>query len=451
MTVGTAAPAWGLALTLLLAPGVRGDESGAAAEEGTPVTLAEALDLADADNPELRAAAARVAAQGARTESVRRMRWPRVGVSMGWSRMDLPAGVFANKLNSGQFAPTDFDIASLNDPASLSHLGTALSVEVPIDVFGKVGTAADAMAAYGDAASASTRDATQQVRLHVTEAYRRADLAARAIEVTERALEAARAREIEIEARVDTGAALNADLLRARARRREREADLAERRGQRRIALAGLARLLGAPAGVTYVPSEGPPAVAPLEGDEAAWTERAQRQRAVLVAVRRRVDAASAIVEGERKSLWPDVGAFGQLYDNRLGVSDGSQAWALGVGLKWTPFDASRSGREAAARAEQRAAEQDARAAADQVRLEVEAAYRRAIAARERHQAASGGAEEGREALRVLRERRQAGMATLTDELETETAALGAALEEIGAAAEVALADAALRRAAGEI
>jgi hypothetical protein len=42
-------------------------------------------------------------------------------------------------------------------------------------------------------------------------------------------------------------------------------------------------------------------------------------------------------------------------------------------------------------------------------------------------------------------------MATLTDELETETAALAAVLEEIRAAAEVAVADAALERAAGEI
>ena len=103
------------------------------------------------------------------------------------------------------------------------------------------------------------------------------------------------------------------------------------------------------------------------------------------------------------------------------------------------------------ATAEQRAAELERRAAADQVRLEVAMAYRRAVSARERHAAASGGSDEGREAFRVVQERRRAGMATLTDELETETAALGAALQEIGAAAEVAIADAALKRAAGEI
>jgi outer membrane protein TolC len=191
--------------------------------------------------------------------------------------------------------------------------------------------------------------------------------------------------------------------------------------------------------------------VAPLGGDEAAWVERGLRQRPALEAARRKTDAASALVRNEKKGLLPDVGVFGQLYDNRIEFDDGRQSWAVGVGLKWSPFDPSRGKREAAATAEQRAAELEVRAAADQVRLEVATAFRRAVSARERHAAATGGFEEGREALRVVQERRKAGMATLTDELETETAALGAALQEIGAAAEVAIADAALTRAAGEI
>ena len=152
-----------------------------------------------------------------------------------------------------------------------------------------------------------------------------------------------------------------------------------------------------------------------------------------------------------RTACCPTSARSRQVWDNRIDWDKGSQAWAVGLGVKWTPWDAGRGKREAAASAEQRAAELDARAAADQVRLDVALAYRRAVAARERHAAASGGLEEGREALRVVQERRKAGMATLTDELETETAALGAALSEIAAAAEVAMADAALARAAGEI
>jgi outer membrane protein len=437
--------------SVVLALGLGALVAAPAAGAEVPLTLAEALALAEGANPELQAGAARVEAQRARTEAVERMRWPRAAVQMAWSRTDLPAGVFANKLNSGAFSHGDFAIGSLNDPNGLSHLGTTLSLEVPVDVFGKVGTMATAMAAYGDAASAGTRDAAQEVRMRVVEAYRQAEMAGRAVEVTGRVVEVAKAREAEIQARVETGGALQADLLRARARRREREADLAERRSQRRMAQAGLARLVGAPAGVDYAPTDAPPDVTPLEGDEAAWVERALRQRPALEAARRKADAAAAFARNEGKGLLPDIGAFGQLWDNRVKVDDGKQSWAVGIGLKWSPWDPARGKREAAATAERRAAELEARAAADQVRLEVALAFRRADSARERHAAASGGAEEGREAFRVVQERRKAGMATLTDELETETAALGAVLQEIGAAAEVAIADAALRRAAGEI
>jgi outer membrane protein len=419
--------------------------------EERPVTLEEALALAVTENPELQAAAARVQMQASRTDAVRRTAWPRVGLSAAWSRTDLPAGVFAHKLNAGAFTAADFDITHLNDPATLGHVGTGLQIEVPIDVFGKVGTLAEAMAAQGEAAAEGTRDATQDVRARVVTAYREAEVAGRAVAVTRRALEVAQAREAEIEARVQAGGAMHADLLRARARRREREADLAERRSRQRMGQAVLARLLGAPDGVAYVPTEAPPAVQPLADDEAVWMARALKQRPLLGAARRKQDAAGAVVKSEKNGLLPDVGAFAEVWDHRISASGGAQAWAAGVSLRWTPFDPGRTKRQAAAAAEERAAALDARAAADQVRLEVSLAYRRAVTARERHAAAVGGTEEGREALRVVQERRRAGMATLTDELETEAAALGAALSEIAAAAEVAMADAALRRAAGEI
>ena len=352
------------------------------------------------------------------------MRWPRLGFGMAWSRMDLPAGVFASKLNSGEFTMADFDVATINDPSALNHLGTNLSFEMPIDVFGKVGTMAGAVTAHGDAASAGTRDAAQEVRLRVVEAYRQAEMAGRALDVMERVVDVAKVREGEIQARVDTGAALQADLLRARARRREREAELAERRGQRRMAQAGLARLLGGPAGVDYVPTEGPPAVA-------------------LSRARGRVGCAGAAAEaGARGGPSQDRRRLGLRQEREerpparprclrpgLGQPDpGGRRQAVlaaGASLRWTPFDPSAASGRPRPRPRERAALLDARAATDQVRLEVATAYRRAVSARERHAAASGGSEEGREAFRVVQERRKAGIATLTDELETENGRAG--------------------------
>jgi outer membrane protein len=238
--------------------------------------------------------------------------------------------------------------------------------------------------------------------------------------------------------------------LRARARRRQREADLAERRGEAETALFALGRLLGAPAGTVYTPIEAPPPPVPLEGDPASLAAQALQRRPALEAARRRQEAAAARARGEHRGLWPDIAAFAQVQDDRNSFEVGGQSWAAGAVLRFSVFDAPRGRREAAAAAEERAAAAEARGASDQVRFEVESAWRRAQAARERYAAAAGGAEEGREALRVVQERRGAGRATLTDELETEAASLFAELEELKAAAEVAIADAALRRATGE-
>ncbi|HKV11701.1 MAG TPA: TolC family protein, partial [Thermoanaerobaculia bacterium] len=211
--------------------------SGAAqGEETLRLTLSEALALAEQQNPDLAAARAQAEAAEEGANAARRGTWPRLDLSTGWSYTDVPSAVFAHKLDSGEFGAEDFAISRLNDPSGLGHLGSAVSVEAPIDAFGKVRTAADSLSARARSAGAQVDEGRLDLRLQVVTAYRQAALAQRAVEVTERALAGARAREADVEARVTGGAALQSDLLRSRARRREREADLAERRGDVRAA-----------------------------------------------------------------------------------------------------------------------------------------------------------------------------------------------------------------------
>jgi outer membrane protein TolC len=435
-----------LAAFALLAPG---GLPAAAATEPVALTLAEALALAEQQNPDLAAVRARAAAAGEGAAAVRREVWPRLGLAAGWSATDVPSAVFAHKLDAGEFTADDFALDRLNDPSAVSHLGTALAVEAPVDAFGKVRTAVESAAARARSAGAQVDEAVLDLRLQVEQAYRRAVLARQAVEVTGRALAGTRARESDVEARVAGGAALQADLLRARARRREREADLAERRGEAEAALAALARALGAPSGAALDPVEAPSAAPPLAGDLDLWMERALAARPALAAAAEAAEAARQTSRGEEKSRLPDLALWGRLQDDRVDLSGGRQSGSVGLSLRWSAFDPARGHRQAAAAAELDAAAAEARAAADQVRLEVAAAWHRARAARERLAAAAGGAEEGREALRVVRLRRLAGSATLTDELETEAAALAAELQELRAATDAALADAALARAAG--
>ncbi|HJS58547.1 MAG TPA: TolC family protein, partial [Vicinamibacteria bacterium] len=184
-------------LCLLLAAGVE-----------TPLTLREALAHAEQANPELLAARERAAAQALRGESAERLRWPRLAFRSGWSRTDQPSWVFAQKLDAGEFAEEDFAIERLNAPESLSHLATALAVEAPLDLFGRVGDQAEGQRALGRAAEALAGESHLEVRARVVEIYRRTALARRAAEVSERALAGARARESDVEARVAEGTAL---------------------------------------------------------------------------------------------------------------------------------------------------------------------------------------------------------------------------------------------------
>jgi outer membrane protein len=420
------------------------------AADEVSVSLHQALELAVQQNPEILAQRTRTEVEAAKAEGVRRTAWPRLSLSTGWSRTDTPSMVFAQKLNSGEFTQDDFAIDRLNDPDALSHLTTSLAAEVPVDVFRKVKARAEAQDSIERASGAVFDEGVQDLRLRVVEAYRRAALAQRVVDVAERALAGARSREADVQLRVTEGSALEADLLRIRARRRQRDAELAERRADGEIARAMLSRTLGAASGVSYVAVELPTSPPPLEGDGASWGARALAGRPTVRAARERVSGLTSSVRAEERASWPDLAAWGQVQDDRNSAGS-NQSGAFGVVLRWSVFDPTRGRRVAAASAETRVAELEARAAADQVQLEAETAWRRAWAARERYAAAAGGAEEGREALRVVQERRQQGMATLTDELETEAASLQAELEELRAATEASTADAALLRAAGAL
>lgn len=413
-----------------------------------PLSLEAALARASTQNPELRALRERLAASASRGDAIKRQRLPRLGVEVSAQGTNNAASVFAHRLNAGEFTAADFEIARLNSPDAVSHLGSSLFAEAPIDIAGRIGLAAEASAAGLRAFEGNVREAEAAIALQVTETYLGAVLAKQARETTEKALVASRSREDVTQARFEEGVALQADLLRVRARRRAREADLAARNADIAVAQAMLARLIGARDGTIF---ELEPLARPgdPESELALWKERAATGRPTLVAAQGQKEAAALALRLEEKSKWPELSAQARLMDDRTSFSGGGRSWAVGAVLRWNIFDATRDKRIAAAMADERAAVEDEHAAQDRVRFEVEAAFARLAAARDRLTAAEGGAHEGREALRVVQERRGQGLATLTDELETEAAAFAAELEEIDAARNAVLAEAALRRAAG--
>lgn len=424
-----------------------------AAEAPAPsvLTLADAWNEALAHDAGLAAALADAEADGLRAQAQRLATRPRLDFGLQALRQDQPAAVFAHKLNAGEFAAADFAIDRLNAPDAITHLSTRLDLLVPVDAFGRNRAFSQARGAHADARAALAQEARQDLRLGVADAYHAVVLAERALDVLHAALAGARAREEAAAAQADEGTALPADLLRARARRRQREADLAQADGERRSARARLATLIGRSA--EDLGSLAAPTLesSPLEGALDDWRTRALASRTQLMAARSGREAAAALQKAERLGARPELAGWAQIQDDRNRLGDGRLSWGVGVQARWPLFEASRGRRVAASLVDTRAAELRERQAREQVVLEVDTAFYRAEAARARLAAAAGGAAEGREALRVVRERRAAGLATLTDELETEAASLAATVEELRAESAASLAVAALMRAAGAL
>ncbi|MCM2258513.1 MAG: TolC family protein [Vicinamibacteria bacterium] len=419
----------------------------ALAGEPEPITLQAALERAAAEAPALAASRWTAEAAEARADAGGRSRWPRLVAESRIGYSDWPSMLFAQRLDAGLVTQQDFEPARLNAPEATWHLATTVAIEAPIDVWGRLGAVAEAGRAAARAARAGSEAQARGVRLQVTAAYWRASLARRAVEVASRALTAARAREADMEKREAQGDALRSDRLRTRARRREREADLAAREGEALVAAAALARAIGSPS-ATLVAVDEPPVPEPIALPVDELIVRAA-ERPEIVAARERGLAAAGVAKAESSSTRPELGVSLALRDDRRDGGSG-RSFMAGAGLRWV-WDGGRDKRIAAARADEQAAQAMERDARAQVELDVRQAHAQVEAAHRRWEAASGGALEMKEALRVVRERRSAGLATVTDELETEVAAFSAELGEIAAAADAAVARAALRHAAGEL
>jgi outer membrane protein TolC len=122
-------------------------------------------------------------------------------------------------------------------------------------------------------------------------------------------------------------------------------------------------------------------------------------------------------------SFWPTIGFQGS-YDVNHGTSTGlGNQYLLAVRLQFNIFDAgAKSAALKRARAEQDAAEKGSQQVQQRVQLQVQSAYDRQRMAREQYLVAKqavGWAEEG---LRIMQNRHEAGLATVTDMLSAQNA-----------------------------
>ena len=417
------------------------------------LTLSSAVHTALDRNPQLRAAGEDERAAAARALGARSAWYPRIDFSQGFTRGNNPVYVFGTLLTQRRFTADNFALPSLNAPHPLDNFDTRFSGHMTLFDSGRTWLRTRAANSEKTAADFALEQARQDLILRVVQAYFGAVVAREGLAAARDARKTAAANRERIASLEHAGQVVSSDLLSAQVF--EAQALDRELRAENALAVArlNLGRELGADGEALGAPSAELAEPADLEGAIGEWENEALAARPLLRAVEMQVDAARKGEKLAKVDFGPTIGLFGEFERDALTLGGPSGTnWTAGVRLDWNIFAGGANRYQVAeAAAMKRKAEDQLEWVRSGVRLELRRAYLESEAARARTAAARQSTEQARESLRIIENRYQAGLTTITELLRAQEAALEARAGYVTAVGDWYAARASLERAAGRL
>ncbi len=398
------------------------------------VSLEQVLDHARQASPLILAARRQVAqVEGQRLSSLAGF-LPHLTLSEVFNRGTDPVFAFGSRLRQSSFGQDDFQIEALNHPAALNNFATRVVVEQPLFNGGRSLYGRRQVGEYLEAARSFAGSVEQGALFQVRQAYYSVILARESLGVIEAALRAADSHRRQAERMLEGGQVTRADVLKSGVRVAELQQQRIQVENRVTVAVEHLKLAAGWRTEEFLLPAgEREPGSFQVQPD--TLIAYALHHRGELNAARNAARAAEYGSRAARGELIPQLNGFFQ-YErdaDEIFAGDGDN-WMVGVSLDWNVFDGlGNLGRIRSADARQAQAEDEARLIDHRVEVEVREAYLEAGAAREMIAVARQAAEESRESLRILENQYREGLATITDLLDTETAATAGGLRLVEA------------------
>jgi outer membrane protein len=413
------------------------------------LSLSRAVAEAMEHNPELRSSRAAESEAGERVAQARAAYLPRVDFVQEWQRGDQPVFVFGSLLAQRRFSEANFALPALNYPDAVGIHRTGLSIrqlifdgartrsEVRSAVIGRQVAALSAVGRRSDVALATTEAFGQVLRAG---ADRRA---------AEAAVQAAEEDVRRAERRRDAGMATQADVLSLQVHAARMQERRIRAESDETVARATLNRLMGSPLdeeqlldeAIPHVSQPGP--IAEMEAE--ALANRVEPRQASL-----HEELARTARTAARSAFLPQIALQGAYELNGPRAVDGVSSWAVGAELRWNIFgglaDTARMREAGHAEARARADRDSAEAG---IRVEVRSAAARLQSAIAREAVGHAAAAQARESQRMIRDRYEAGLATVSDVLRAADAVLDAEAHRTAALVDVLVSRSALERALG--
>jgi outer membrane protein len=397
----------------------------AAAQEPVPLSLPEAVKMVLANNPMHKAALADTKATLAGVSEARAPMLPRIMFAENFTAGNDPVFVFGTKLRQQEFTAADFALNSLNRPTPIGNYATRFSGQWKLFDSTQSWKALDRAKFMNLAAEQQLNRTDQELVYQTVQAYYGVLLAQKQVQVAEDALKTVEAIEQQSRARVESGLAVDSDLLSAQVQHSARQQEVIERRNQLALAKTRLALAMGAAADAQYQPMEALEDRALPAADVSQLEKTALEKRPDLKRSEWERSAQDKSVAMAKAAFGPRVNAFGSWEEDSHSVGwTGANNWVAGAEVQ---FDLFAGGSKRAALAREKAMQERAAAGyagfQDGVRLEVRSAYYQFDAAQQQVAVARGTIAQADESLRINQNRYESGLSTVTDILRVEEAA----------------------------
>jgi outer membrane protein len=395
----------------------------AIAQQTTSLSLQQAVRLALEKNPDSQISLSDVDSAKVASRLARIALLPNLFFNENVTRGNDPVYVFGTRLRQQNFQAKDFALNNLNRPTPINNFTTRFSgnwlafdswhTQYEIRRADLLAQKAAAAATYSD----------EEITHHVVEAYQSVLLAMRQAEVADHDLETAKSLLSSSEARLAAGLAVDSDKLTAAENLAERQQDQIAAHGSVEIAWAELESAIGKP-----IPAD-QRSLQPLK--ERVF-EPSPLDTLLSLAIQSRPDRKSldaerdfqtTAVKSAKSAFGPQISAYGSWETDRPSIGgEGGNNWIAGAELRMDILPAAKRQNLAAARIAQRRTQAVTQSADQKIRLEVTRAFYEHQTANKMLDVARASTDQTEESLRILNDRYQAGLTTITEVLRGEDA-----------------------------
>ncbi|WP_179377143.1 TolC family protein [Winogradskyella wichelsiae] len=328
-----------------------------------------------------------------------------------------PLMAFGSKLNQEILTSNDFSPASLNDPSQIENYATKFEIQQPlINIDGMFQR--KAAKSKMEAMSLKTERTQDYLAFEVEKAYMQLQLAYKAVDVLETALEAANANKQLADNSFKQGYLQRADVLNVEVRVTEVKNQLQSAKSNVQNASNYLSFLMNDESYVVYTPTDSL-TVSTFGLEDKSISENRSDIKAMQLAS----NAYEAMSKADKMAFLPRLNAFGsyELYDDQIFQADAS-GYLFGAQLSWDIFQGSkRFGKAQKSKSEFEKSKLEYKQYVSQSNLELNKAKRAFTDAENKLKLTALALEQSDESLRIRTNRFKEGLEKTSDLLIAET------------------------------